>query len=238
MGNLATAAKAQQLKPSGKKGVIEYKAKDGTDVRITPSTVLRYCVNGASDLPDKEVYRFMALCRARGLNPLTGDVHLAVFKGRATVMVSRDFHRINAQGKPTYKGLKEGCIVMDQGGEIQYRDGEFFLPTDTLLGGWCKVFDERFPEPVFSAVRLEEYHQHNSMWDAKPATMIVKVAEAHALREAYTADFGGTYTSDEIAAGIPEDAEDDTPEPVTAEVEPIEGVDMETGEVIADEEEA
>lgn len=215
MGQIAQVASNTQLAQKGK-GEINYFAKDGTPVKLTPGMVVKYCVQGADQLPDKEVFRFMALCRARGLNPLAGDVHLAAFKGRATVMVSRDFYRLNAQKYDTYQGLEEGTIVLDAEGNICERKGEFYLPTDTLLGGWCRVFDSRYSQPTYQAVRLDEYDQKNSMWNSKRATMIVKVAEAHALRLAYTADFAGTYTADEITSG---------------NVEPAD-VDVETGEVM------
>ena len=47
-------------------------------------------------------------------------------------------------------------------------------------------------------VALSEYDQGNAMWEAKPATMIRKVAKAQALRELYPGCFKNTYVSEEL----------------------------------------
>lgn len=56
---------------------------------------------------------------------------------------------------------------------------------------------------VYKSVNLEDYiglkdGKPNNMWASKGATMIAKVAQMQALREAFPNDLGGMYAQEEI----------------------------------------
>lgn len=81
--------------------------------------------------------------------------------------------------------------------------GEIVPPGYRLFGGWAKVFvkDERVEggvRVVEARVMLSEYNREQSLWKTHPATMIVKVAEAHALRRAFPLKFAGAYMPEEV----------------------------------------
>ena len=49
--------------------LIKYRANDGVEVTLTPQTVAAYIATGNARADPADVMRFMATCRARGLNP-------------------------------------------------------------------------------------------------------------------------------------------------------------------------
>ena len=144
----------------------------------------------------------MSICRARGLNPLAGDAHLNVFNGKGgknvSVIVSKDYFMRTATQNPAFNGLKAGIIVIDAKGQVNYREGSFKLDTETLVGGWAEVSIKDRDVPSRAEVSLTEYDQGRSIWLAKPATMIRKVAVVQALREAFPAQFQALYDADEM----------------------------------------
>lgn len=206
-------------------GIVQYKASDGSEVKLSPAIVQRYIVTGGQQAPDAEVYAFLAKCQARRLNPLAGDAYMTVFGGKASVIVSKDYFVRTATQQPGFDGIRTGVVVVGRDGALQYREGCIVgRSTERLVGGWAEVYDRSRSHPSRAEVSLEEYDQHRSLWKTKPATMIRKVALVQALREAYPGAYGGIYDSDEMPAErvaevppAPEPAP--VPAPVAASVE-------------------
>lgn len=213
-------------------GIIQYRATDGSEVKLSPSIVQKYVVTGNAQADDKDVFRFMAQCSARKLNPLAGDAYMTTFKNKdggttSSVIVSKDYFVRTATKRDSFDGLKAGIVVANKhSGELTYREGSIVgANSETLVGGWAEVYDKERKVPSRSEVSLSEYDQHRSLWNSKPATMIRKVALVQALREAYPGEFGGLYDSDEMPepehdAPIVADAVVDEPEPVESEEVP------------------
>lgn len=198
-------------------GIVQYKASDGSDVRLSPAIVQRYIVTGGQQAPDAEVFAFLAKCQARRLNPLAGDAYMTVFGGKASVIVSKDYFVRTATQQPGFDGLAAGVVVVGRDGQLRYREGSIVgSSTERLVGGWAEVYDRGRSHPSRAEVSLEEYDQHRSLWKTKPATMIRKVALVQALREAYPGAYGGIYDSDEMPAERVADVPP-APEPVPAE---------------------
>lgn len=203
--------------------IVKYQANDGVEVTLTPETVAAYIATGNAQADMADVVRFMATCRARGLNPLAGDAYLTVFKGQngqksVSTITSKDYFVRTAHQQPTFDGIRAGVVVVKgETGEPEYREGSIVLRgSETLVGGWAEVYDKACARPSRAEVSLDEYDQHRSVWKTKPATMIRKVALVQALREMYPAQFGGVYDGDEMPADIPPAPE---PQPVAATVE-------------------
>lgn len=201
-------------------GIVQYKASDGSEVKLSPAIVARYIMTGGTQVDDREVYGFMAKCQARHLNPLAGDAYMTVFGGKASVVVSKDYFVRTATQQPGYDGMKAGVVVITRDGQMVYREGCIVGgQTERLVGGWAEVYDKSRSHPSRAVVSLSEYDTGRSLWKSKPATMIRKVALVQALREAYPGAYGGIYDRDEM----PEpDVPVAPPEPVAppAEVEP------------------
>lgn len=189
--------------------LIKYRANDGVEVTLTPQTVAAYIATGNAQADPADVMRFMATCRARGLNPLAGDCYMTVYQGQngnksVSTVVSKDYFVRTATADPSFDGMRAGIVVVGRDGEMLYREGCIYgKQTERLVGGWAEVLVKGRSVPSRAEVSLDEYDQHRSLWKSKPGTMIRKVALVQALREAFPAKFGGVYDRDEMPAEMP-----------------------------------
>lgn len=63
--------------------------------------------------------------------------------------------------------------------------------------GWAKVYRKDMSHPFCVEVNMKEYNRTQGTWLSHPTTMIVKVAEAQALRKAF--QISGLYSPDEYS---------------------------------------
>lgn len=202
-------------------GIVRYQASDGSEVKLTPGIVAKYVITGGQQVDDREIFGFMAKCRARHLNPLAGDAYMTAYRNKTTgrveasVIVSKDYFVRTATQQPGFDGISAGVVVWDRrAGEMRYREGTIYSKAqEKLVGGWAEVYDKGRSHPSRAEVSLDEYDQHRSLWKSKPATMIRKVALVQALREAYPGAYGGIYDRDEMP---------EPPEPVAAQAAEVE----------------
>ncbi len=167
------------------------------------------CVPTRSGLKcsDKDAVKFMMLCKARGLNPFEGDAFLIGYEsdGEATfsLITSHQAFLKRAETHPEYDGMTSGVIVRPKGSEeLVDRVGDFMLETDILLGGWATVHFKNRKYPMQKRLKLSTFSTGRSRWKADPAGMIVKCAEADALRSSFPTLCGGMYMEGEMAAVI------------------------------------
>lgn len=181
----------------------EYKI-DGGQV-LTADTVRNYLTSGNSKATDQDVLMFIELCKAQKLNPFVRDAYLVKFGSQpAQIIVGKDVFIKRASENPNFSGMKAGIVVLDKNGDIKEREGALKLQGEELVGGWCEVHLKDKDFPVKSVVSFEEYAQKkndgtpNSMWSTKGATMIRKVAQSQALREAFPNELRGLYQQEEM----------------------------------------
>lgn len=189
---------------------------DTGEVQLSSATVKNYLVNGGGNVTDQEVKLFIALCSGQKLNPLIKEAYLIKYGTQpAQMVVSKDVYQKRANKNPNYDGKKAGIVVLNLNGNVEYREGALLIEGETLLGGWCEVHKKNSNVPERIEVSFSEYvgkkkdGSVNNQWATKPATMIRKVAVAQALREAFTEDFQGLYTAEEM--GVDESELDNTP---------------------------
>lgn len=180
---------------------------DGTDITLNPGIVLRYMIDPKEEvsISNKEMGKIIMTCKARNLNPFTGDVVVQHFTGRdgrttCSLIMTKDFFIRRADSNPRYKGMKSGVMVYNQNtGRLTKREGSAVYKSlgEQLLGGWAEVYTEG-REPFFVSVSFDEYNTGKSIWNSKPATMICKVAQSQALRAAFPNEFNGLYEPEEM----------------------------------------
>lgn len=189
--------------------IVKYTASDGQEVKLSPEIVAKYIVTGNGQATEQEMFRFMAQCQARGLNPLAGDAYMVSYKGyngeaNTSVITSKDYFVRTATQQPDFDGMEAGVVVVNRNGELEYRPGSLVGgQTEKLVGGWAKVYSKNRSHPSEAVVSMDEYSTGRSMWKpadkgGKPATMIRKVALVQAIREAYPVLFGGIYEREEM----------------------------------------
>ena len=171
--------------------------------RLSAETVKNYL--GGQNATDQEVLMFLELCKAQNLNPFVRDAYLVKFGSQqAQIIVGKDVFIKRAYDNPNFNGMKAGVVVIDKNGDIKEREGALKLPGEELVGGWCEVYLKDKDFPVRSVPSFEEYAQKtkegrlNSMWSSKGATMIRKVAQSQALREAFPKELRGLYQEEEM----------------------------------------
>lgn len=174
-------------------------------------------------LSEKQVGMALALIKGRNLNPLADEVYIIAYKKRNggtefSLIVSKEAFLKRANQNLNYKGFEAGIVVLDENGVMFERKGALKLPTDTLVGGWAKVYRKDFDVPVEIFVSLEEYNKQQSTWNSMPCTMIRKVALVNALREAFPEDLGNMYTEDDGGETFDRIKKDVTPQETQEEV--------------------
>jgi len=150
----------------------------------------------ARDCTDNEFLLLMQLARTYQLDPFTRQIWAVKYgQNPAQIFCGRDGYLAIAHRSGVFDGMDAGSRM--EGDE---------------LVGWCKVYRRDMSHPFSVEVYASEYSTGRNLWKDKPRTMIQKVAEAHALRRAFS--ISGLYSPEEIDTG-------DRPEPrLVAEVPP------------------
>lgn len=189
---------SQALLGANDKGRVTYQV-NGEDVNLSFQIVRNYLTRGYGGVSDSEIIQFISICRENKLNPFVGDAYLVKYdkNSPAQMVTARDAFMKRAEAGQGYEGFQSGVIVIRDGKAVQ-EEGAFFLPGDTLIGGWAIVYRSDRKFPYTQRVRLQEYNTGRSTWAGKPATMIQKVAEAQAFRKAYPMNMAGLYTPEEM----------------------------------------
>jgi len=142
------------------KNVVEYRARDGIQVKLTPQIIKRYLVSGKSELvTDQELFMYMGLCKSRGLNPFIKDCYITKFSpgDPAAIITSIDYYRKRARAQKDCKGWRVGIIVQGEKGALEYRNGCILLDGETLIGGWAEAMPEGLTVPMRKEVNLKRY---------------------------------------------------------------------------------
>lgn len=154
----------------------------------------------------RDALRFIALCKARQLNPFAGDAYLIGYDSNDgptfSLITAHQALLKRAEVHPEYDGMESGVIVRC-GDTITDREGDFTFDGDILLGGWATVYFKSRSHPIKRRAKLSTYNQGYSRWKKDPAGMIVKVAEADALRSSFPSMLGGMYLEEEAAPREP-----------------------------------
>lgn len=181
------------------------------EVTLSRNIVRQYLTRGSSGVTDAEIVQFMALCQANKLNPFVGDAYLVKYQGSPAQMITaKDAFMKRAETGPNYEGFTAGVIVL-RNNEVLELEGSFTLPSDTLVGGWCKVYRGDRAQPFLTRVSIKEYHTGKSTWAKMPGTMIRKVAIAQAFREAYPVNMSGLYVPEEEVVAPDDQPQEEAP---------------------------
>jgi len=152
-------------------------SKDWTkELRLVKELTAKQC-------SDNEFKLMVYTARLYGLNPLRKEIYAIKYYGApAAIMVSRDGLLNIAHRSGQFGSMETTCEVDEQG-----------KPVSATCIVWRKDFDKPFKVIVY----FEEFDQKQALWKTKPKTMIMKVAEAFALRRAF--NISGVYSPEEFA---------------------------------------
>lgn len=215
--SLQTAAKQPE------RGKVTYQS-GGQDVTLSYQIVRSFLTKGDGQVTDQDLTQFISVCKYNQLNPFLNEAYLVKFGTKpAQMIVSKEAYMKRAESCDTYDGMQAGVIVLRDNQVIEL-EGNFYLNSDKLLGGWAKVYRSDRKYPFVAKIRIEEYNKGRSTWNEIPSTMIAKVAKVQALREAFPAQFGAMYVHEEAAA-IEDTRYEDVSKSVTQEIKENAGKD-------------
>jgi phage recombination protein Bet len=163
-----------------------------------------------ADLDPLEFDFFIAVARARGLDPVLRQIHAVKRQGKMAIQVGIDGFRLIAGRTGEYAGCDET--------EYEYEGTQLKR---------CKLTIYRMVKGIrcaFTATaRWSEYVPEGNqafMWKKMPETMLGKVCEALALRKAFPADLSALYLDEEMhqadagpQVAFPPPPKDVTPQP-------------------------
>lgn len=186
---------------------VEITAADGQHMVVSFADVRNFICPKATDA---ECKIFLETCKQYKLNPFTKEAYLIHYDNKnedtaSTIVLGKNCYLQMAERHPAYDGFEAGVIVLTADGQLLNREGSIVYDGDgseTLLGGWAKVYRKDRTRASYEEVKLTEYDTGKSLWNGKKATMIRKVALVHALREAFPSTFGALYDESEVSVHV------------------------------------
>lgn len=174
------------------------------EIHLTLSRVKQFlCVPTKSGrMPtDEQVVKYMMLCKAQSLNPWVNDAYLVGYDGKDgptfSLITAHQALLKRAEASPEFDGIESGVIV-SRGGAIQERQGDLILDGEKLVGGWARVHRRDRKIPSYDALNLSTFDKNRSLWNSDKSGMIVKCAEASALRKAFPSTLAAMYCKEEM----------------------------------------
>lgn len=201
-----TAKPTTAVAEAPKETVISYMPLGEAEmIHLTLSRVKQFlCVPTKSGkMPsDEQVVKYMMLCKAQSLNPWVNDAYLVGYDGKDgpqfSLITAQQAFLKRAEASPEFAGLESGVVVVTKDGTVKDRQGDLVLPGETLVGGWARAHRSDRPVPSYDALNLRTFDTGRSRWAADPAGMIVKCAEASALRKAFPSTLAAMYCKEEM----------------------------------------
>jgi len=170
-------------------------------VAIVRNFIAQKTRSGA-EASDADCMKFVMLCKVRGLDPWQGDAYLQGYDSSNgptfTLITAHQAFLKRAEINKSFDGMQSGVVCTDEDGNLLEYEGDLVLQGHTLVGGWARVFFKNRSRPMFKRLKLASYDKGFSRWKVDPAGMIVKCAEADALRSAFPNTLGGMYLEAEL----------------------------------------
>ncbi|MBR1660287.1 MAG: recombinase RecT [Oscillospiraceae bacterium] len=159
-------------------------------------TIRRTVADGASD---SELKMFLHLSQTYGLDPFAKDLWFIKAGGRPVIMTSRDGYLKIANRDPHFVGMDADVVYSGdsfrktpQGVEHIYGTKDRGQP----VGAYATVYRDDRKIPIYVYAPFKDYNKNSGTWRQYPHAMILKVAEAMALKRAFS--ISGLVTREEM----------------------------------------
>ena len=152
-----------------------------------------------------EFKTFMYLCEAYNLDPLKKEIYFIKYGGKSSIITSRDGYLKIANCNVSFDGIESDVVYQGdvltkcEDGSLHIAYGQEHLTFDKskLTGAFCSVFRKDRAKATTVFVSIKEYYKKDThIWQQYTNAMILKVAEAMALKRAFA--ISGLVTREEI----------------------------------------
>ena len=159
-------------------------------------TIRKTCAPNASE---DELKMFLTLAGKYGLDPFAHEIWFVPMRGKNTIITARDGYMKIANCNPHFQGMNSDVVY----------EGDKFSKTSEginhsydvnkrgkIIGAYAMVYRDDRKIPAFFFAPMKDYDRGAGVWQQYPHAMIVKVAEAMALKRAFS--ISGLVTQEEI----------------------------------------
>lgn len=154
-----------------------------TDVDIIKNSV-------AKGTSDAELKYFLAVAASTGLNPFQKEIWCYKSGNDMLIFAGRDGFLSNAQKKPDFKGIRSAYVCEGDKFKMNIVSGhiehEFTQANRGNIVGAYAIVKREGMDAFISWADFKEFNKGYNAWKTNPGSMIKKVAEAHALKQAYS----------------------------------------------------
>lgn len=154
-----------------------------TDIDIIKNSV-------AKGTTDAELKYFLAVAASTGLNPFQKEIWCYKSGSDMLIFAGRDGFLSNAQKKNDFKGIRSAYVCATDKFKMNVVAGHIeheFTQADrgAIVGAYAIVKREGM-DSFIAWADFKEFNKGYNAWKSNPGSMIKKVAEAHALKQAYS----------------------------------------------------
>lgn len=144
----------------------------------------------AKNVTDIELQYFLILAGSLGLNPFNKEIWCYKDnKGNVLIFTGRDGFLVAAQKQSVYGGLRSSYVCANDAFVMDIPNNIIKHTFDNknrgaMVGGYAIAF-RKGAEPTIVWVSFDTFNKGYNAWKTHPGEMIIKVAEAHALKKAF-----------------------------------------------------
>lgn len=153
----------------------------------------------AVNATDEELNMFLSLSTKYGLDPFAHEIWFVPMRGKNTIITARDGYLKIANCNPHFLGMDSDVVCS---GDKFTKSPEGVIHTydinqrGAIIGAYAVVYRDDRKIPAFFFAPMKDYDRKAGVWQQYPHAMILKVAEAMALKRAFS--ISGLVTQEEI----------------------------------------
>lgn len=144
----------------------------------------------AKGTSDPELKYFLAVAASTGLNPFAKEIWCYKSGNDMLIFAGRDGFLANAQRKPDFKGIRSSYVCEGDKFKMNMVSGhiehEFTQANRGNIVGAYAIVKRDGMDTFIAWADFKEFNKGYNAWKTNPGSMIKKVAEAHALKQAYS----------------------------------------------------
>lgn len=191
------------------------------DIHTVKETIARECNESQFKL-------FLSICQQSGANPIIGEIHPSVFKGKLTVQFGIDFYVRKAKESEGYAGHDVQLVHENDEFKMHQEraeDGRYYavidnhtwsFPRGRVIGGYAMAYKEGNP-PFTVTMEVDEVEHFKKSQIGMQKTMWTNyfndMFKKHMLKRALKAAFGLRFDDSDIENKATNDVPEYQPQP-------------------------